>query len=233
MKSPGAFRFRRRQEDTKKSAKLDLTLKDLVSLFFSAGAFVVSGVTFYFNVLSQTDELRVVVDQLPRVTVDILRDSPGVFVDTSNEMNVVLINSGNRSIAVREIGLRLIVVDADAPKTGKCEGGRAWPGEGPLYVLEGKSTRAAKVKIRLHRDFDDAVQQEGEVYSFAVSKKDVTVRVCAYIGVATPSIGYASSEFEVLQASNYSGPRWNISEDKTAAPILVHRHTGTIFGKQL
>jgi hypothetical protein len=229
MKSQKGLRFRRRHKLEGRSAGGKLTLKDLFSFVLSAAAFAISGITFYFNVLNQTDELRAVVDQLPRIEIDSFQDSLGVVIDASKEMRVLLINSGNRSVAVREIGLRLIVIDANSPSTGECRGTN-WPGEGAHYVLEGKSAQTAKVKIRFGGAFDDEVMQEGEEYSFKVSRKNFVVRVCAYIAVATPSTGYASREFEVLQTSNVSGHRWNISEDKTAAPILVHRHRGTIFG---
>lgn len=226
MKGPSAFSGRKRTDE-----KSGLKFKDYFSLLLSAAAFVTSGITFYINVLSQTDELRAVVDQLPQIEADILENSLGVVVNTSKEMKVLLINSGNRPVAVREMGLRTLVVRPDTPNNGKCEGGVPWPGEGTIDVLKEKSSQIAKVKIKYGGAFDDPIGRGKDTYSFAVRGGDFTVRVCAYIAVATPSTGYASEEFEVLRASNQMEPRWDISSDKKAEPILIHRHTGTIFDK--
>jgi hypothetical protein len=201
------------------------SLKDAVTLALSILAFLISGISAYVNVISQVDDIRVVVDQVPSIDVDIIDNPPrlGLVIDSSKELRLLFINAGNRQAAIRAMRLR-VLASAD------CLKGVELILVQSSDVIKEKSTLIVRTKIVGKAIFDDPISQEGQFLSMPLEGKNVNVRVCAHVGLATPSTGYAFKDFEILRVSNDVKRRWNASEDKKAPPVVVHKNKGTIFG---
>jgi hypothetical protein len=208
-----------------------LSFKDYFSLCLSVAAFLVSGLSAYVNVVRQSDEIRVVVDQLPRVEVDWLgeKEGLGVLIDTSKELRLLFINSGNRSAALRKIAVGYVVLKEGESPSADCKGASYLPTSGDLPTLKEKSTTIVTAKLLPSPIFDSGIVQRGDILSIALPYKEIRVQVCAQVALATPSIGYASKDFKILQTSNLTSFRWDLSADKTAPPVLIHSRSGNIF----
>ena len=74
----------------------DWDWKDAVTLPMSIAAFLISGVSTYFNVVRQTDDLRMLIPTVPFITLD--QDRTRFAIEPSE--TVLFMNSGNRSAAV-------------------------------------------------------------------------------------------------------------------------------------
>jgi hypothetical protein len=72
--------------------------RDWIALTVSLVSLLVSGLTAYFNVLLQQDDIRIVVDRMP----DMSRDQKGVMF-ASNGVQLTLINVGNRAAVVTKL----------------------------------------------------------------------------------------------------------------------------------
>lgn len=86
--------------ETKKEG---LKLKDVVSLVLSTLAFAVSGGTAYYNIIRETDDLRVVISSTPSYRIDEGLKRAAAFGDLS----MVFINSGNRAAAIVRVVLEV------------------------------------------------------------------------------------------------------------------------------
>lgn len=69
-------------------------------LFFSFAALIVSLISLYFSALFQQNDVRFVIDEAPKVRLD-LQTRELEVVD--RELNLTLINAGNRTVAITEV----------------------------------------------------------------------------------------------------------------------------------
>jgi len=86
-----------------------------ITLIISCLAFLVSAGTAYFNIIRQTDDVRLVTPQAPFVVID----DQGML-GVSGQQQITFINSGNRDVAVTGITLVLFKLRAPPPVNSQC-----------------------------------------------------------------------------------------------------------------
>jgi hypothetical protein len=83
-------------------------IKDFLSLFLAALALVISAGTGYFNIIRQSDDVRVVAQASPHIEID----NSGTL-EVSGQQVVTFINLGNRDFAVT--GLTMVFYKLSSP----------------------------------------------------------------------------------------------------------------------
>jgi hypothetical protein len=92
--------------------------RDFVAISLSVLSLAISCLGFYFSTLLQTDDIRLVIDEVPSVWID-----DGSLVMPS-VVKLTLVNSGNRAAAVSSINATARKVGTEEGADPKCEGER-------------------------------------------------------------------------------------------------------------
>ena len=90
-------------------------MKDWISTILSCLALGVSGFTAYFNILQQTDDVRIVSSSQPIVVFD----DKGTL-GLAGQQQITFINSGNRDVAVTDVTLAVMRLNTPPVTNSQC-----------------------------------------------------------------------------------------------------------------
>jgi hypothetical protein len=229
------------------SEKNKLSIKDGLTITLSSLAFLVSVGSFYFSTVRQSDDLRVIITNVPGVSV-VSNDRLSVGRGT-----IVFINSGNRTAAVVRIAASILqpIDVAYAPTKGECgeEGG---PGQHTLnYDQEPFSIKGPDIvtkNLAFAKDIKDIVESENATaelqadgsLSIPVTPENkrrgqYEARVCVLFRIATPRASEAvrtASVFlydvKLVKEDNEWRAELKLADDFWKSVTLL-RHQGNIF----
>jgi hypothetical protein len=139
-----AFRKRLRGDEAAKSKRLPF--KEATSLIFASFAFVISAISFYFNTFRQIDELRILIDAPPHVSLLGSGEPKGAKIVVEPRLSAFFMNSGERSVSILSIFVMLLEQDFEK-ESAKCIWGRRMNTSVEPFVL--KEHEAKRIKLLL------------------------------------------------------------------------------------
>jgi hypothetical protein len=215
-----------------------LTPKDWITLTLSILAFGISAGSAYYNIVRQSDHVRILIHTTPFITLDQDRTR---FAAEPNE-TVLFINSGNRTAAITAVDLR---VDQDRAKPEECGATAGIQLEydiEPLVLKPGEIVaKTMKLKGKRPPEYIGvdplAVNANGFV-TFPVSNENMArdtlwIRVCMEIWVVTPDEYRSFTQIELYRSEidingQYILPTFKSSGWINEPRSLVQR-SGSIF----
>jgi hypothetical protein len=222
--------------------KVGANLKDWITLPFSILALLISGLAFYFNVVRQFDDVRILIATAPYIKFD--EDDRTRFAIEPEE-TVLFINSGNRSAAITFVKL---YVSQDRGLQTECQDPKALMLEydtEPFSLKPGEiisKTMRLKGKMPPEHLGDDPLKVAANGFvTFPVAgdvQKDnkYWIQVCMSVPVLTPD-SYTSIEAielyqsEINQEGAYVGgaPQYG---NLINTPVPLVRNLSTIFSRR-
>lgn len=225
--------FRKRLNLSKTAQpKTAMMLKDWLSIFFSLSAFMISILTTYINVISKTDEVRVLVERLPEVDLSkkrVFDDNLGADAQfiVKPEAKLTFINSGNRKAIVTGVSVQLDQPTEGTPRPLNCDKtmGNGDPLALDAFVIEPSDivpvTLAGDEVIRLG------------VGSFNMRPENHSALLCLVFSVTTPTSAgqYQFPMFRITfpNSVNHLQGVDRVPLYKEGIPIVLFKRSGTIF----
>jgi hypothetical protein len=192
-----------------------VSFKDWVMMTLAILAFVLSLGTVYFNIL-RTDDVRVVLDRPPKVTLD---ERTGALNVGKRHGTITVINAGNRSSAITSIGL---FVSQPRSRKDVCELGRRDRVEN--FEIEPFVIKPGEFAVKSL----NFAWQEG---SFGIAEKGrtnpeyVSIGACLVFNIATPD-HYASTIKVPLYTNQWPRRLINYEDERdlrAIEPVLLYR----------
>ncbi|MGY2996897.1 hypothetical protein [Mesorhizobium sp. URHB0026] len=239
-----------------RSALSGLSLKDIIGIIFSLCALAVSLTSLYLGTLRRTDDLRVIVTSGPLVDIDRHQDNGATnelsdFMSVTGKTTFVLVNSGNRSIAITAVALVIIQPYSSDPsdRPRECnDGGGA--GETVLrydiapFAIKGPDVAAQASEFSVDRTTSDF---ESDDVKFSAdrtahvhislqnqSRKEYSARFCMLFQIASPNSdeGFKTAAVELFDVNfmNKDGAWGTVSDYKMfQKSYLLFHHSGSIL----
>jgi hypothetical protein len=195
----------------------------------SGGALLLSALSLYFSVLRETDDLRLIVSELPDVQLED-RD----HLSMNDNFSLSLINGGNRPAVI----LRYTLLVDQGMDDGYCSDRAIWfySDTAPIIVKAGEALSAG-VKLRGPDAHGSQVKAANGRWTIPISDRSeedfAHVRLCLELEVATPSLAYERVQLRILQGTgrlDKDMPFLLLTED-LSRPHQVIRHRGFSFLK--
>ena len=120
-----------------------VNMKDWVSVTLSCLALGVSAGAAYFNIIRQTDDIRIATLPSPFVVLD---DQGKIGV--SGQQQITFINSGNRDAAITDLSLVLVRLKDAPPDDTQCDEAKGSAVASLLYDFEPFITRPGDIVVK-------------------------------------------------------------------------------------
>jgi hypothetical protein len=163
--------------------------KDHVSILMSTLALLISACTFYFNIIREKDDLRVVIEAAPDFEIDYEKLAFGIQVPTY----LTFINSGNRPAAVLDVKLFLDQSPKAELHQESCE-----TEKGSATILASsfkptiiKPSEITSVEVTFgHRreNPDDPIADPIPIEIESAKKKQINALICLRYTISTPDL---------------------------------------------
>jgi hypothetical protein len=210
--------------------------KDWITLTISVLALGASGLTIYFNMIRQRDDLRVVLSSLPKLDVDLDRNLGTLSED---KMTLVFINSGTRPVII--LGVEYVVgAISNPPDEGRdCWGPKLFTESEVVVVKEKeivtKQMRLLPEVLTTYGDRENFRVAKGGKLTFSTGRQadeDYRAAICLKFSIATPSVSSVSKT--IIAAKHMFSPQGGGGggcdcENAPKAPIVIWEQTGSIF----
>lgn len=118
-------------------------MKDWISTTIALVALLISGATAYFSILQPTDDVRIVASSQPIVVFDDKRT-----LGLAGPQQITFINSGNRDVAVTDITLTVMRLDAKPVTNSQCSQLRNYQVANLVYDFEPFIVTPGKIAIK-------------------------------------------------------------------------------------
>jgi hypothetical protein len=208
-----------------------MEVKDWITLIFSFSAIVVSLASVYITTFRRIDDFRVA---LP-YTFDANVDREKSETTITGSIDVVLVNNGNRSVAVTNAGIG--VIESDNIKNNECVGEGSGSGSFRYYEFDPFVVKTGEVIVRRFTVPED--KQTNEKIWHVGFAPDVTnpkkrkFTFCFVAGFITPERAFSNKVVPVwAQIIDYSQPvrlgtynkpyPLNLRETKVLLPASGH-----------
>lgn len=208
--------------------------KDWATLTISSAALFVALFTAYFTLVRRTDNLRILVDTTPDVSVD--RDAKPMKVELAGrDMGIVFMNSGSRPISVlsmqlyvQEFPVKPRETDSANPTCNNGPSDAVWFNTNldPIIVKEREIVRKT-VWVRTGYKADRPMTFPAPSWL----KKDGPhyTKLCVSFAIATPSRAFTTEKIE-LQRTFADIPNKTFEPDmRMPSPIQIVNEAATIF----
>jgi hypothetical protein len=228
-------------KDKSFSKQFGFSGKDWVALSFSALALTISAGSAYFSIVWQTDNVSLVFQSPPIISMF----SENLYIEKPVGYPMVLINSGNRAVAISWI--TFLVFQHKKQLAEQCQGDEgeiatAFQTDFEPMVLKEKEVAIKTLRVTRAEIEKSAIEEtdiNGEAFLRFPVKKELKgsdylpVEVCLEVSVSTPSLAYHSTKIQVGTLGVTSGGVY--LDDKATPPGWVPRpqvvikRSGTIF----
>jgi hypothetical protein len=217
------------KNETSGPTKATMSVKDWVTVVLSVFAFGISAIGLYVNLLRQTDDLRVVIDDIPEVnySTEEGKDLPWIVIP-AYPLQFTFINAGNRAAAVRSASIVIAQgKSADTPRLKKCRDGDVGSIDGvdwdiKPFVLKPNDIFVVDMKFKdktfSGRELNRDVYRVGMDWS-QKSRKQYMFAVCLRFNVVTPDnnseiidLPVLSVEFNTTDKRSWDTEPYNLTK---------------------
>jgi len=198
-----------------------MTVKDWITLTLSVLAFLISVVTAYFNLVRQTDDLRLVISA-----------TPGTFINDNrielSEFTVSLINAGNRNAIVHYIWVLIDQTTEGKAQTNCAQGTEVGVDGQPLIIKE---------KEILPKQIQAVPMAGGDKPGVPITAENLQrgyfpYEVCLGFFLSTPSETMIYRRVSIIRSSRYDlngGFSDNDGEKAKDRAVVLIKRNGNIF----
>ncbi|HWX84328.1 MAG TPA: hypothetical protein VNZ48_12090 [Xanthobacteraceae bacterium] len=209
-------------------------MQGVVTKIVAIIAFVISGATFYYNVVRQTDDLRIVLNGFPWLEAEPKDD----VVYIKGPVDIILINDGNRSIAVLSVNLLIYDNVESGPGEGTqdkslCAAPKVVDASLEPFVIKEREIVRKQGKTKM-LPWTKATEREDGSVAFSIPQisdkfPEYRAELTLCFELATPSDAdaYASVDLNPLIISKRGIITGGLAVGKT--PYVIWHKVGSIF----
>jgi hypothetical protein len=215
-----------------------MTGKDWVTIILSTLAFLLSAGTAYFNIVRQEDNVSVTFGRVPSISISETNDR---FLIVEDEVDLILINSGNRGVAIS--GLAMFVMQHDQHtrcKTATSGNDGAWfTYKIEPFIVKANDLEAKRLRIAQPYSSSETPKNKSGQYTFPFEeinkgRPEALIEICFAVFFTTPGqsrgVEFVSGFKYKVTSRGYSynpvdmaRPPWNV-------PRILIKSWSSYFG---